>query len=266
MLKISVVTVCYNAAATIEETIQSVLNQTYPNVEYIIIDGGSTDGTVDIIKKYADRVAYWISEPDKGIYDAMNKGIAAATGDYINFMNAGDRFTSKDTLTNFTCLIKSDTFVAYGDCNMHLNGNISITRPVPITYIKKRMPFCHQSCFVNTTYHKTHLFDTSFKVLADYNMFYNAYYNHEVKFQYIPLCVADYDIGIDNASSKYYKLYIRERYRIWGIECDMWRKIPHELRLVYIRISNCVKRVLPTKLVIKIKMLFDYFRPHENIK
>ena len=85
MLKISIVTVSYNAAETIEQTISSVVNQTYENIEYIIIDGGSTDGTVDIIRKYEDRIAYWVSEPDKGIYDAMNKGIDVATGDYIYF-------------------------------------------------------------------------------------------------------------------------------------------------------------------------------------
>ena len=72
---ISVVTVSYNAVSTIEQTILSVINQTYPNIEYVIIDGESTDGTVDVIKKYADRITYWVSEPDKGIYDAMNKGM-----------------------------------------------------------------------------------------------------------------------------------------------------------------------------------------------
>ena len=80
---ISVITVCYNVASTIEKTMLSVLNQTYKNLEYIIIDGNSTDGTVDIIKKYAERLTFWISEPDKGIYDAMNKGIKLATGKWI---------------------------------------------------------------------------------------------------------------------------------------------------------------------------------------
>ena len=97
-MKITVITVCHNAAKTLEKTIKSVLNQTYPNIEYIIIDGGSTDDTVDIIKRYADRLAYWISEPDKGIYDAMNKGIEVATGEWINFMNAGDTFYEENTI------------------------------------------------------------------------------------------------------------------------------------------------------------------------
>ena len=90
MLKITFITVCYNAIDTLEKTILSIINQTYPNIEYIIIDGASTDGTVDIIKKYEHKLSYWISEPDKGIYDAMNKGLKRATGDYINFMNADD--------------------------------------------------------------------------------------------------------------------------------------------------------------------------------
>lgn len=97
-LLISVVTVCYNAADTIEKTMLSVLNQTYHDIEYIIIDGGSTDGTVEIIRKYADRIAYWVSEPDKGIYDAMNKGIKVATGEWINFMNAGDEFVDEGVI------------------------------------------------------------------------------------------------------------------------------------------------------------------------
>lgn len=94
---ISVVTISFNAANTIERTIQSVLSQSYKNLEYIIIDGGSSDGTLDIIRKYEDRLV-WISEPDNGIYDAMNKGIRISKGEWLNFMNAGDRFASNDVL------------------------------------------------------------------------------------------------------------------------------------------------------------------------
>ena len=109
---ISIVTVSYNAVLTIEQTILSVINQTYPNVEYIIIDGGSTDGTVDIIKKYEDKIAYWVSEPDKGIYDAMNKGVVVATGEWINFMNAGDIFTDGDVIDKYLQLIIPQYFIS----------------------------------------------------------------------------------------------------------------------------------------------------------
>ena len=89
---ISVITVSYNAVSTIEDTILSVINQTYTNIEYIIIDGGSADGTVGIIEKYVDRISYWVSEPDKGIYDAMNKGLKVANGDWAIFMGSDDVF------------------------------------------------------------------------------------------------------------------------------------------------------------------------------
>ena len=87
---ISIITVSYNSKNVIEETILSVINQTYEKIEYIIIDGGSTDGTIDIIKKYENQITHWISEPDFGIYDAMNKGIGLANGNWVNFMNCGD--------------------------------------------------------------------------------------------------------------------------------------------------------------------------------
>lgn len=97
-MKISIVTVCYNSAETIEDTIQSVLAQHYPAIEYIVVDGASKDNTLDIVSKYSDRISTVISEPDKGIYDAMNKGIALATGDYVGILNSDDVFADADVI------------------------------------------------------------------------------------------------------------------------------------------------------------------------
>jgi len=96
--KLTVITVVYNNVSDIERTLLSVINQTYTPIEYLVIDGGSTDGTVAIIERYADRISRWVSEPDNGIYDAMNKGLAMATGDYVLFMNSGDEIHSRDTV------------------------------------------------------------------------------------------------------------------------------------------------------------------------
>ena len=95
---LSVITIVYNNVKHIERTIFSVVNQTYPNIEYIVVDGKSTDGTLQIIERYKTRIAKIISEKDEGIYDAMNKGLAAATGDYVIFMNSGDEFYKTDTV------------------------------------------------------------------------------------------------------------------------------------------------------------------------
>ena len=111
----SIITVTYNAERWLERTILSVLSQSYPNIEYIIIDGGSTDGTVDIIKKYEERIAYWVSEPDKGIYDAMNKGIQKATGEWINFMNAGDVYAANDVLVQLMQCEHSEARILRGN-------------------------------------------------------------------------------------------------------------------------------------------------------
>ena len=98
--KVSVITVVYNDVGHIRETIESFFSQTWEDKEYIVIDGGSTDGTIDIIKEYANRISYWISEPDKGMYDAMNKGILKANGDWINILNSGDLDSTSEVITD----------------------------------------------------------------------------------------------------------------------------------------------------------------------
>src|SRR5574344_362751 len=114
-IKISIITIVYNDLKHIESTMLSVLNQTYQNIEYIVIDGASVDGTVEVIKKYAERLSYWVSEKDRGIYDAMNKGLRAATGDFVWFINSGDQVYDPATVENLVACIDNDTDVVYGE-------------------------------------------------------------------------------------------------------------------------------------------------------
>lgn len=179
---ISVVTVCYNAVNELEETMLSVLNQTYDNIEYIVIDGGSKDGTVDVIKKYADKIAYWVSEPDKGIYDAMNKGIRAAKGEWINFMNAGDRFYDEEVIRKvFSRVDLCQYSLIYGDTVYLRAKSNEIEKAEDVSYIAKNMPTSHQSFFVLTRDAKELGFDMLYKYAADYHMIYTLYKKYGVK-------------------------------------------------------------------------------------
>lgn len=190
---ISIVTVCYNAADTIEETIKSVLNQTYDNVEYLIIDGGSTDRTVDIIKKYDDRISYWISEPDKGIYDAMNKGIAIASGDYIGFINSGDKYADRHVIALVVeQLLNTAPDIIYGDIVLKYSFGRYYTKPLPLNTFKTGFPFSHPSSFVRLQLLKNELFDTSYKIVADYNFFLKMYDNHK-EFVYFSTPIAEFE-------------------------------------------------------------------------
>lgn len=245
-MKISVVTVCFNAVKELEETMLSVLGQDYADVDYIVIDGGSTDGTVDIIRKYADRLAYWVSEPDKGIYDAMNKGIAAATGDYINFMNAGDKFANPSVLNEVAKFLGAKRpDILYGDVLIKERGIEFLIKPKNFErIISDHLPFCHQSSFVATNYHKRHLFDTTYRCAADYNMFYQAYFRFNTQFIYLPIVISIYDesTGFSKANMK---ITHRERYRIWGIEKNKLKVAKQELKLLERQLNTLLKRFIP---------------------
>ncbi len=172
---ISIVTVVYNGEKYLEETILSVINQTYDNVEYIIIDGGSTDKTLEIIKKYEDKIDYWISEKDKGIYDAMNKGVTLCVGEIIGIVNADD-FIYLETLENVKDALLKDTMFTYGDLDLaYDNGEIfGKAYSLGLENIKykifRHMPFLHPTMFIKKeVYKKIGLYDTSYKLSADYD-------------------------------------------------------------------------------------------------
>lgn len=221
--RISVVTVCYNAVNTIEKTILSVINQTYDNIEYVIIDGASTDGTINIIKRYENRIAYWISEPDRGIYDAMNKGILKATGDWIHFLNAGDIFHNNEVIKDFIPQIQNNVFIAYGDTQYVFSIASKVHKALPIDRMNQVMPIGHPATFVKSSYHKKNLFDTSYRSSGDYKFFFDSFYKDHVEFQYIPLIVADFDAEGGTSTSNPF-LVTEENARVRGIDGTIkWR-------------------------------------------
>jgi len=167
---ISIVTVVFNGAETLEETIQSVINQTYDNIEYIIIDGGSTDGTIDIIKKYEDRINYWISESDSGIYDAMNKGIQCAQGEYLFFLNSDDVFIQSNMKVLFEKIMLSRYDIIHG--NIFIKESKIIIKPLSkkkSNSIGNIEPWLMQpaSFIKKNVYNRIGNFDTKFKISGD---------------------------------------------------------------------------------------------------
>lgn len=251
-MKISVVTICYNAIDGIEKTIQSVIGQTYKDIEYIVIDGGSTDGTVDVIKKYEEYIERWVSEPDKGIYDAMNKGIEAATGDFIQFLNAGDVYHDKECLSLFVPQICPTTIIAYGKVNFIYSIMSKVREPYPLHYMKRRMPFNHPATFVKTSYHKEHLFDVSYRSSGDYDFLYKAYYNDHVKFQHIPVIIADFEAE-QGISSSNYLLRKQEDARLQGIDNTIFWKITFTIESCVYEFKRLVKPFIPNACLETIK-------------
>ena len=175
--KFSVITVCYNAQATIEDTIQSVIAQTYHHVEYIIVDGASKDRTLSIINRYRDRIATVVSEPDKGLYDAMNKGLRLATGDYVCFLNAGDSFHEDDTLQQMVHTLRELTElpdVLYGetalvDAEGHFVRMRRLQAPEHLTWhsFRQGMLVCHQAFFAKRTLAEP--YDLRYRFSADFD-------------------------------------------------------------------------------------------------
>lgn len=206
---ITIVTVCLNAVREIETTILSVLNQTYSNIEYIVIDGGSTDGTKDIIQKYQRRIAHYISEPDKGIYDAMNKGIDLATGEWINFMNAGDCFVNENVITNTVPALQGGHDVVFGNTIMANGRQMKLSKGK--LYPDRFPKIGHQSSFVKTSLMKENHFNTKYIISADFDFLYKMYKGGKAFF-YLDMEVALYNM--DGTSSNHRELLYREHCEI----------------------------------------------------
>lgn len=189
-MKISIVTVTYNSAATVEQTIQSVLSQTYHDVEYIIVDGLSTDGTQNIIEKYRDRIAHFISEKDTGIYNAMNKGIQLATGDVIGILNSDDLYKNAEVLSKVAAQFSTHTDGICTDVEIfdgqpeNIIRYYSCTRWKPWMFRLGHQP-PHPGFFVHKSIYTAYgLYNENYKLAADFDMLFRLIYKNKCHMQY----------------------------------------------------------------------------------
>lgn len=193
-MKYSIITINYNNRDGLRKTIESVINQSYRDYEYIIIDGGSDDGSREVIEEYADRISYWVSEPDKGIYNAMNKGILKATGDYLNFMNSGDRFYDHCVLENVLPYLTAD--IVHG----RLFYNSGRERSVYLHEAPDMQHFLdntlnHQSSFIARRLFVDTLYDEHYKIVSDWKFFIEKLILQSCSFVSIPVKVGFFEEG-----------------------------------------------------------------------
>jgi glycosyltransferase involved in cell wall biosynthesis len=202
-VKISIITIVYNNRETIADAIDSVLSQTYPNIEYIVVDGLSNDGTVEVVKSYGSRISKFISEKDKGLYDAINKGIELASGDVIGLLHSDDIFYSKDTVAGIASAFKAHhTDSIYGDLlYVQKEDTDKIVRNwVSGTYCRENFLYGwmppHPSFYVKKEcYQKYGLFNTSFKSAADYELMLRFLFKHSISTAYLPEVLVRMRVG-----------------------------------------------------------------------
>jgi glycosyltransferase involved in cell wall biosynthesis len=214
----SIITICYNEEKNIEKTCKSISNQSYKNFEWIVIDGKSTDKTLEIIKKYKKNTTNIISEKDSGIYNAMNKGIGIAKGEYLLFINGGDCLKDKDVLRVSRNLIEEDkgrSQIYYGDL-IYDNGEIVTYKKAKLNkkfFIKKTIS--HQATFITKKlFLKYGYYNERYKIVADYDFWIKTILDNHVKTKHLPLIVSMFDLGGVSGNYNFAKKHIKERNKV----------------------------------------------------
>ncbi len=210
-MTVSIITVVYNGAETVAEAIESVLEQTYPTVEYIVIDGGSTDGTQAIVQRYGARISQFVSEPDGGLYEAMNKGLSRATGEVVGILNADDLYRHPDTLSRIMATfaaqkadaVYGDLVYSRRDAPNRVMRYWQAGRYRPGAFLRGWMP-PHPTFFVKTdVYRKYGYFNTNLRTAADYELMLRLVHKHTIRVAYLNEVVVVMRLGgVSNSSLK----------------------------------------------------------------
>ena len=227
-MKLSIITINYNNKAGLQKTIDSVITQTFKDFEWIIIDGGSTDGSKELIEEYSQYITYWVSEPDKGIYNAMNKGILQAKGEYLQFLNSGDALYTRLSLKE---LFKQNIYgdIIYGDAMFIDKNNISelkrYNKPISLSYFVSGNVINHQASFIKRELFKDHLYNENYKIVSDWE-FWILQAIKGSNFQYIPQTIVLFDFNgltsqISNLQIEENKSVIKNMPISWAIKKDI---------------------------------------------
>lgn len=201
MTKFSIITINYNNSHGLKQTIESVVSQSFSDYEYIVIDGGSKDGSKDVIEVFADRMAYWVSEPDSGIYNAMNKGVSKATGEYCLFLNSGDVLHSNNVLEQIAAG-GLDTDLLIGKVRYLNTGQLS-SLPDVLTmkhFYSRSLP--HPSTFMKRTIFESLHYDESFRIVSDWKLFIEAVIMRNASYAFSDVVVTDFDTTGISATNK----------------------------------------------------------------
>lgn len=261
--KVSIITITYNNAEGLLRTIKSVIAQSYVDYEYIIIDGGSKDNTIDIIKQFSNKITYWVSEPDKGVYNAMNKGIAVAKGDYLHFLNSGDCYASKDVLAQIFSqehtlpLLRGIQICDYGDRTERWT-NLG-DRPVTLydMYVNTML---HQATLIRRDmFEKYGLYDESLKIVSDWKFFLQLILAGENStFLNVEIVLFEMD-GI-STNKAHGELHLKERDEVTKA------LFPTYLLTDYQRLKCLEKDAYISELVKKNKTLFSIFKVFNKLR
>lgn len=219
-MRLSIITINYNNSSGLEKTIKSVMSQNYTDMEYIVIDGGSTDQSVDIIKKYESGIAYWISEKDNGIYNALNKGIKVATGDYLLFLNSGDHFYGNDVLLKNEWHLTDFELIAF-DIHVFGQGYDQINKhpdKLKFSFLFEET-FAHQSVFIKRDlFDKVGLYDETLKIVSDWKFFIHAITFHQATYKTVHEVLSTYYLDGISSSGEGSSIRSKERENVLSKE------------------------------------------------
>jgi len=238
MQKISIITINYNNAAGLQQTMQSVLQQDYASIEYIVIDGGSTDGSIEIVNRHQHKLAYFISEPDQGIYNAMNKGIVKATGDYILFLNSGDYLLNNQVLSRVVQTAMPDIDIIYA--NLQTAKGEIVYPAKPDFYFMFVDSIGHIASFIKRTMFEQHgLYNEQNKIVSDWEFFVHLLFREKATTQHLNFAITFYDLNGMSNNPKNAKAQLKERAAVllpyfedhYGELLNQFSKMQNELNL-----------------------------------